>query len=262
MSGIYDRSLFLCQIRGVVIRMKMLWIVLVVFILIQGCANHPSYYPEETSIAFFKEAGESQLAFSKNGIERGYSATAALALSNDIFLLGKYSISRHGNCDSCSTHKRDYTEGAVGVSKLISSSLGDELLIGFGRGKIISLESAFVYLLGSGCCRATSEYFRPYVQYNLGVLKTNRLLSVISLRGSYVYNRSYLLEDFLTNQSVASPGRNWSAFIEPAATLKGVLGGFSLHAQVGASVPLLTGAEFNSDWMWVSAGAGYRFSLF
>ncbi|MDH5216977.1 MAG: hypothetical protein OEX19_04735 [Gammaproteobacteria bacterium] len=241
---------------------RMTWIVLLVLVFLFGCANHPTYYPEEADVVFFKKAGETELKLVKNGIERGYSASAAVAVTNHIFAKGRYSYSRLGNCDSCITHDRDYSEAAIGVSGLSSTVQKQEIMFGVGKGKILSLESADPLSTSSASQQAEGDYLRTYAQYNVGLIDARRFLLAATLRSSFVKNSSYELRDINSAQLLTSEGRDWSIFVEPALTMKGNMGRFSIYWQTGASVPVATDAQFNHDWIWSVLGASYRFRMF
>jgi len=241
---------------------RMTWIVLLLLVFLFGCANHPTYYPEEADVVFFKKAGETELKLVKNGIERGYSASAAVAVTNHVFTKGRYSYSRLGNCDSCITHDRDYAEAAVGVSGFFSTRQKQEIIFGVGKGNISSLESADPLSTSSASQIAEADYLRSYAQYNVGLIDTRRFLLAATLRGSFIKNQSYELRDVDSGQLLSSSGRDWSVFVEPAVTMKGNMGKFSLYWQTGTSVPVMTDAQFNHDWIWSVLGASYRFRVF
>lgn len=241
---------------------RMIWIVFLLLFFLYGCANHPTYYPEEADVVFFKKAGETELKLVKNGIERGYSASAAVAVTNHIFAKGRYSYSRLGNCNTCTTHDRDYAEAAIGVSGLFSTRHKQELILGVGKGNISSLESADPLSTSSASQKAEADYLRSYVQYNIGLIDTRRFLLAATLRSSFVKNSAYELRDINTGQLLTSTGRDWSVFAEPALTMKGNMGGFAIYWQTGTSVPVMTDAQFNHDWIWSVLGASYRFRVF
>lgn len=241
---------------------KNILVVMSISFFLFACANHPTYYPEEADVVFFKKAGETELKLVKNGIERGYSASAAVAVTKHVFAKGRYSYSRLGNCDSCITHDRDYGEAAIGVSGIFSTAQKQELILGVGKGRISSLESADPLSTSSASQQAEADFLRSYAQYNVGLIDSRRFLLAASLRSSFIKNQSYELRDINTSELLASSGRDWSVFVEPALTMKGNMGGFSLYWQMGTSVPVMTGAQFNHDWIWSVLGASYRFRVF
>ncbi|MDH5232414.1 MAG: hypothetical protein OEZ58_04625 [Gammaproteobacteria bacterium] len=226
-----------------------------------ACANHPTYYPEEAELALFKNTGESEFKMAKNGIERGYAASGLFAVSDRFFGLAKYSLSRHGNCDTCTTNQRDYLEAAVGLGGLNLGKRRGELLMGAGSGKTVSIETADPLSIG-GVKQASADYYRSYLQYNLALMETQYLLAAATLRGAAVMNTTYELRDVDTQNLLTVDGKRWAAFIEPAATLKAHWNGVSIYWQLGLSFPISGDTAFNHDRAWSVAGLSYRLDLF
>jgi hypothetical protein len=189
--------------------MQKFWIILIA--LLSACS--PLYVPNTRNVPLFQGQGEAQI--SAYATSAGLDAQGALALTDNIAIMGNYAYGSEKRVNPAFTRKNSYGEVALGFYKA-SRKARIELFAGYGVGKGTNLSQYYFFAddFGQGDTIITAKMNRIMIQPSIGT--NNRKFNIaFTPRISLV---DYT--EFMAGDKTEKPNEKPHLFIEPALTGK------------------------------------------
>lgn len=218
-------------------------------ILLVATACSPTYIPNIRNTPMFTEKGEVQVSFQ---VGNGLNGQGAVAITENFGVMGSYMYLErdNGEPNSVDYRKHIFGEGGVGYYKNYEKNFF-EIFAGYGEGTGYS-DDALAWLGTSGYS-AAGNYKRYFLQPAFGFNKKVMFVSFVP-RFSLVD-----FTEFSTGGVRYLVDEDPTLFFEPAVVARANFhDNFYFTFQGGLSVPVSGDPFFNSRYMQVSTGFGFR----
>jgi hypothetical protein len=222
-------------------------LIVVALLISSSCA--PVYIPNLRNAPMFAKGGEFQASFQMGN---GLDVQTALSLSNNIGIIGNYSLVSRESSDNVKDYRRHvYYEGGLGYFKN-DDNMVVEIYAGYGKGEGSSYET--FWFLTSQKIQATGKYDRYFLQPSFGFNKKK-------FHGAFVPRFSYVdFTEFSDGTSTFVDNKDGIFFFEPAFV--GKVNSMNNHLyftfQSGFSVPMVKDNYFDYRPFQFAVGIGFR----
>jgi hypothetical protein len=225
-------------------------------ILLISCS--PVYVPNVRNAPLFTKGGEFQgaMQFGTSGID----AQAAVAITNNLAIMGNYSYGNR-NTDTLydnskdNYHKHKFYEGGIGYYKN-DDKFCFEIFLGYGRGEGTSYGSYSIFS-SSEDVLATGKYTRIFLQPSFGLNK-----KFVHVAFTPRFSMVEFTEFSTTSSSapIVKGGLEPKIFVEPAVTARFNFldNRFFGTIQVGVSTSLTDNTAFDYEPFNIATGIGFR----